>query len=151
MNPYLLLLGAFAFWYIPGAIALYKLEYSLKDLQLVKIKEKYIDLGVNFEVKNVTKTALSVSSLNVWIYIDGVEVTEMLVKNVYVNANSTEIIGALFRVEKDKIPSTIWYSFIKNNFKNSNITFKGIARANGRPYPFIVNMTVGDLVNYINS
>jgi len=151
MNPYLVLIGAFALWYIPGALALYKMEYSLRSLQLVAIRESYIDLGVNLDVKNVTKTFLNVRSLNIWIYIDGVEITEMVAQNVQLPANSTVIVPAVFRIDKNKVPATLWSSLINKSLKNSVVTFKGIARANGRPYPFVVEMTVGELVDYATS
>jgi hypothetical protein len=72
----------------------------------------------------------------------------MLVKDIYLSAKSTQTIGAIFRIDKHKVPNTLWSSFINKSFKNSTITFKGLVRSDGRPYPFIVEMTVKDLIEY---
>jgi len=148
MNPYILFLAAFALWYVPGALALTKINYSFKNIELVKIQSTYIDLGVKMIVDNKTNKSLDIKSVSLWIYLDAVFITEMLVKDIYLSAKSTQTIGAIFRIDKNKVPNTLWSSFINKSFKNSTITFKGLVRSDGRPYPFIVEMTVKDLIEY---
>ena len=148
MNPYLLLIGAFALWYIPGAVALYKLEYSLKDFAVTAIRETYIDIAVKLEVKNVTPTKLLIKSLDVSVLLDGVPVTEIITRNVLLLPKSTQDIGALVRIEPKVVGQTLWQTLINKDFQNSILTFRGIANSSGRPYPFTTSMTVKEFIEY---
>ena len=148
MNPYILFLAAFALWYVPGALALYKMEYSFKNLQLVRIKETYFEIGVNMIVKNVSSVALNVKTVDMWVYIDGQLITQMFVGDTYIQPKSSQTVGALFKVEKSKVTPALWSSIVNKQFVDSTITFKGIARTNGRPYPFTFDMPMKDLIEY---
>lgn len=146
MNPYLFLIGVFALWYIPGAVALYKMEYSLKDFAVVAIRETYIDIAVKLEVKNVSPTNLLVKSLDVSVLLDNMPLTEIITRNVQLPAKSTKDVGAVVRIEPKIIGQTVWQTLLNRNFENSVLTFKGIATANGRPYPFICSLTIKEFV-----
>ena len=148
MNPYLFLIGVFALWYIPGAVALYKMEYSLKDFAVVAIRETYIDIAVKLEVKNVSSTNLLIKSLDVSVLLDDMPLTEIMTRNVQLQAKSTKDVGAVVSIEPKTIGQTVWQTLLNRNFENSILTFKGIATANGRPYPFITSMTIKDFVAF---
>lgn len=148
MNPYVIFLAAFALWYVPGALALYKMEYSLKDFSVVAIRETYIDVRLNLLIKNLTKVDLNIQSIDVSVYLNGDYVSDFITSNIILKGASTETVGAIVRLKNDQLGTSLWKLILDTNFQNAVFTFQGIARANGRPYPFKCNMTVKEIIEY---
>jgi LEA14-like dessication related protein len=142
---YLTLLTAFGLWYIPGILTMLKLTYSFSGFSLVSIRENYIDFQVNLDVTNPTRNSLIVNNFDLTVIMDGVVISEMTTVNIAIPNNATTSIPALVRITPEKLGATLWQSLIQNNLNTSVLTFKGIARVNGRPYPFIIETTVGEL------
>lgn len=139
-------IGGFLLWYVPGAMALAKLTYSVSDFRLTSIQAGYVDVLVNLVVNNPTEKQILINSLTCEIYIEGLKVSEVAAKNVQINASGKTVITAPVRINPETVGQSIWKTLIDANFQNAVITFKGIARANFRPYPFQTSMTVNDLL-----
>ena len=145
MNPYYLLIGGFALWYIPTAIALLKMDFKVNGLQIRSIQADYIDLSVNIDLINKTPIPFTVSRINMSVYLNGTYISEMFAQNIGVPSNSTGRATALLRLRKEEIGAALWNILITNNFNNSVISFKGVASSVGRNYPFTSDLKISDI------
>lgn len=145
MNPYILLLGAFALWYIPTGIALYKMGYTMTDFTVIAIRAEYVDVSIDLNLINHTKTKFVINQIDMKVYLNDFYISDMIIKDVLMNANTTEKVKAVIRLKKGEIAQGVWDLIINKGFNQSEFKFMGIARANNRSYPFMSSMPVTDI------
>jgi len=145
MNPFIILLAAFAAWYIPTGLALYKMEYNMSDFNVIAIRSDYVDVSLNLNLFNRTDTHFIINQIDMKVYLNDFYVSDMIIKDVAMPANSKVPVTAVIRLKKDEILKSAWDIIIDKGFNQSVFKFMGIAKANGRSYPFISEMPVTDV------
>lgn len=147
MNPYFLLLGSLAAWYIPTGYALYKMKLSLQNFSIVQIDKDFIDISIDLLVENNTIVPFTISEIDTNVLINNKFVSQILAKNIQVPSNGSNMAIALIRLNKNELGASLWNVIIQNDINNTRFTFKGVAKSYGRTYPFEATYTVNELIN----
>jgi hypothetical protein len=150
MNPYFLLLGSLAAWYIPTGYALYKMKLSLQNFSIVQIDKDFIDISIDLLAKNNTIVPFTISEIDTNVLINNKFVSQILAKNIQVPSNGSNVAKALLRLKKEELGASLWNIIIANDLNNTSFTFKGIAKSYGRTYPFEATYTFNELLSNAN-
>ena len=147
MNPFYLIIGLAALYYLPTMISLLNLEIKIVQILPVDIQSDLIKFNVSLRFVNKNSNKIIINNLDAKVLFNGVFIgtINQLVNN-RLSAGGQQTISTLIILEKNIIGAQLWSELINSNLQNAVVEIKGLIKANNRPYPFFSTWTIKDFI-----
>lgn len=147
MNPYLLILGVAAIWYLPTLISVLKLDVRIKTFFPTEISTKSITFDVGLLMTNNSSFRVDINAMNIDVVLNGNIIgTIHQILNVPILSGRAQVIPCTVMITPDNLGAQLWQEAINQNLQNFVFEFAGTIKANNKTFPFRSTWTIKDFV-----